>query len=362
MAVDLVGEQSHLVLPLRELVSRPSFQSLAAKAGSGSGAFESKALLESMQATFAPQLITAMGEILTGFLDLSADAAPSPSTTDQTPKLAKAKKPPASPDSLFQAQPYSGERKSDQPSPRLSDSWLPASGLLPRLAAIAAASGVLVMGGLWFTSTKVWWDSTSKLCAVLGLCSNQRGPSANQQALEVAANAEQSLRRAQGLVDYRKATEQLERELLKLDGVNLTPKQDSQRQRLQTTAKQARAILTEEESDLARLNRASQSIDAAQASSGDVRSRELSAARQELEGIPPRSFSAEGANRLRKVSSALERQQIPATEPVAGSALQETPAANNAPSQKSSFLPQSAPAPPQSTARETAPNRDQPLF
>ena len=37
IAADLVGARTELLLPLKDLVSRPGFQQLIAKAGSGSG-------------------------------------------------------------------------------------------------------------------------------------------------------------------------------------------------------------------------------------------------------------------------------------------------------------------------------------
>lgn len=77
---DLVGNNGELALPLKDLVSRPGFRSLTRKAGSGSGSLERNALLQSMQATFSLQVIEALVEMLSGFLDLPSGSC-DPHTT-----------------------------------------------------------------------------------------------------------------------------------------------------------------------------------------------------------------------------------------------------------------------------------------
>ena len=364
VAADLAGEQGQLVLPLRELVSRPSFPSLAAKAGSGSGSLERQALLQSMEATFAPALIAALGEILSGFLDLPAGPTPSQNTSQPFQKPATAKFSPGSPSSTSTAHTQRSSANQDpaQPAPPQNNPSHRARSRLPSLVAIAATSALLVagglsVGGLWLSSRGV---SASKLCAAVGLCPDQRGPSASQQDLEGAAKAEQALRRAKGLEDYRQATGTLEQLLLKLANANLTPEQDRQRQQLGTIAKQARMILTEEEADLARLNQASYAINAAQTSSGNERVRELNAAREALKAIPARSFSADGANRLRAQLSALERQQSPPASPEPTTASPQPPT-STPPVQRSITVPQPARVPASSAPTEE-PYRKQPLF
>lgn len=77
IAADLVGERTELLLPLKDLVSRPGFELLMAKAGSGRGVVERRALLADLERTFSPAVITALEELLGGFLDL-------PTTADST--------------------------------------------------------------------------------------------------------------------------------------------------------------------------------------------------------------------------------------------------------------------------------------
>jgi hypothetical protein len=364
VAADLAGEQSQLVLPLRELVNRPSFPSLAGKAGSGSGSLERQAFLQSMEATFSPALIAALGEILSGFLDLPAGPTPSQNSSQPSQKPVTAKFPPGrpTPNYTVHTEISSANQNPAQLSPPQNDSSHPARSRFIRMVAIAATSALLVagglsVGGLWLSSRGV---SASKQCAAVGLCPDQRVPSLSQQFLEGAAKAEQALRRAKGLEDYRQATGTLEQLLLKLASASLTPEQDRQRQHLGTIAKQARTILIEEEADLASLNQASQAIDAAQTSSGNERDRELNDAREALKAIPARSFSADGANRLRAQLSALERQQSTQTNPEPTSTPPEPPT-STPPVQRSITVPQPVRAP-ASGAPTEEPYRNQPLF
>jgi hypothetical protein len=145
-----------------------------------------------------------------------------------------------------------------------------------------------------------------------------------------------------------------------LANASLTPEQDRQRQQLGTIAKQARTILIEEEADLARLNQASYAINAAQTSSANDRDRELNAAREALKAIPARSFSADGANRLRAQLSALERQQSPPASPEPTTASPQPPT-STPPIQRSITVPQPARVPASSAPTEE-PYRNQPLF
>lgn len=69
LTTDLAAGQSQLVLPLRELVSLPGFAALLAKAGSGGGAVESQALLQTLAEIFLEPLIAALAEVLAGFLE-----------------------------------------------------------------------------------------------------------------------------------------------------------------------------------------------------------------------------------------------------------------------------------------------------
>ena len=343
VAADLAADQAELVLPLRDLVIRPGFAAVAAKAGSGGGVLERQALLQAMEATFAPAVIAALSEILAGCLDL-------PSVASSAGPAAGAES--TSGDQPAQPQPQPSPEPAPTPSP-----VPPARGTAgcagPALIAIAVAGGLVVAGVV------VAVVSTPQLCAAVRLCPQAGRSSASQQALDAAAAAEQALRRAQGLTDYRQATEQLERELLRLSGDALSAEQQRQRQQLQTTANQARSILQAEEADLKRLEQAQQALATARAAGGEERNRQIAAARQVLAQIPPRSFSAAQANGLLEQLAELERSAAAPAEPAPDT---PTPApADPVPPASPRWSPpatQRAPSP----APAELPNRDQPLF
>ena len=359
LAADLAAGDADLVLPLKDLVTRPAFRSLTSKAGSGGGSLERHALLLSMQTRYAPQVLDALGEVLSGFLDLpkgsdvpstapeSREAerhGPHASATSQDPRQHEGQTSPPEPHA---------ERQVKSASPRTR---------LPVLTALATATAVCTAFGVVLLSNP-------QLCRALGVCAGQSVPTATERALQAAEAAAQDLRRAKGLADYRQATEQLERELLKLSGDSLTSKQQQERQSLEITAKQARSILGEEEADRMRLDRASQALDAAEALAGQDRLAPLESARQSLGEVPPRSFSAAEAGRLRERLLELESAASPGPtavpEPVAPAS--PSPSANRAqaaqPAPRSVDTPQRVPRRQTPTGAGTAaPYRDEPLF
>ena len=75
VVADLAGSDTELVLPLKALVSKPGFCSLAALAGSGTGEIYRNALLMEMKATFTPQVLDALSELIDGLLDLKLNTS-----------------------------------------------------------------------------------------------------------------------------------------------------------------------------------------------------------------------------------------------------------------------------------------------
>jgi len=359
LAADLAAGDADLVLPLKDLVTRPAFRSLTSKAGSGGGSLERHALLLSMQTRYAPQVLDALGEVLSGFLDLP-NGSDVPSTAPES-REAERHGPHASATSQ---DPRQHEGQTSPPEPHAERQVKSASPRtrLPVLTALATATAVCTAFGAVLLSNP-------QLCRALGVCAGQSVPTATERALQAAEAAAQDLRRAKGLADYRQATEQLERELLKLSGDSLTSKQQQERQSLEITAKQARSILGEEEADRMRLDRASQALDAAEALAGQDRLAPLESARQSLGEVPPRSFSAAEAGRLRERLLELESAASPGPtavpEPVAPAS--PSPSANRAqaaqPAPRSVDTPQRVPRRQTPTGAGTAaPYRDEPLF
>lgn len=76
MIADLAADHPELQLPMRDLVSRPAFQLLIAKANSGGGMLQRDALINEVRPLFSAPVLEALSELLNGFLNL-------PSSTNQ---------------------------------------------------------------------------------------------------------------------------------------------------------------------------------------------------------------------------------------------------------------------------------------
>ena len=76
MIADLAADHPELLLPMRDLVSRPAFQALIAKADSGGGMLQRDALINEVRPLFSAPVLEALSELLNGFLNL-------PSSTNQ---------------------------------------------------------------------------------------------------------------------------------------------------------------------------------------------------------------------------------------------------------------------------------------
>lgn len=280
MAADLLGSHTELLLPLRDLINRPAFVAVAAKAGSGSGALQRDALLQELSSTFAPGLMEALAEVLNGFLDLPAGGA------------APRRPEPIAPRAV--AGPPRRQQAPQAPAPR-------GGGLLLGAALTAA----LATGALLLLRQPPW-------CAALNICANPppaTTPAASQARLDAAGEAELALRRASTLDAYRSALTELEQSLLGLVGAVLSPEQGRELEQLRAAAQEGRRILAGEEADQERLLRATTLLNSAAGSTAAAdRAEQLSQARQELEAIPPRSFAAAEAGRLRATLDQLEQQ------------------------------------------------------
>ena len=334
LVADLAASHAELTVPLKELVSRPGFQALVPRAGSASGALQRDALLQELSSTFASPVVAALAELLNGFLDLPAEAAEQtpPSTTVEPPAPAASAPAPQPP-----------------PTRPLRSRWLV---LLSVITALLGAGAVAML-------------QHPSVCRPLGLCgTSEPEPSpeppavstASEQALSAARRAEQALRRATTLGAYQAALSQLEQELLKLSGDPLTSEQQGRREQLQQAATEARQVLAGEERDQQRLQRATEALTAARQGSGEEQAAQIRSAQQELDAIPPRSFSFSEASRLREELEVLIRQPTtppePQQQPVApGGALPESPASRRSPV-----------APPPPSQSNSAPYRSEPLF
>lgn len=337
MIADLAADHPELLLPMRDLVSRPAFQLLIAKADSGGGMLQRDALINEVRPLFSGQVLDALLELLNGFLNL-----PSASNQDQNP--------PANED-------WTGDRptKSPRPSTYSSTRAHPqdlAGGTAADPPAAGRSQGMLWILALAVAGLVAGAGATLRspaFCGYVGLCADSKGLENPDQILVAARQAEQSLRRASSLTDYKAALEQLDDQLLRLRNEPLSRAQKQQREELSASSRQAQTVLIAEQAEQQRIEKAAAALQAAQQQGGADSRAQLVVASQELAAIPPRSFAATEASRLRKQLDQLEQASRAAeTQPV------RSPV-------KARSMPNS-PERPQDASPETAPYREQPLF
>ena len=153
IAADLVGDKTELLLPMKDLLSRPGFQLLVAKAGSGRGVVERQALLADLERTFSPAVITALEELLGGFLDLPMTSGSSPSEVRTEPRSAP------------RAQERANQKQREQTSPPPATAPVPARQTPSKKAGnpVALALGVSVLPQRW---RWLAWQSYATRCFV----------------------------------------------------------------------------------------------------------------------------------------------------------------------------------------------------
>ena len=354
IAADLVGARTELLLPLKDLVSRPGFQQLIAKAGSGSGGVELRALLADLEMTFTPALINALEEVLNGFLDLpTADgstttqrfAETTPLLGLQTPVMAQQTQPSAPSSHQPSAPPPQpiGPKIARGRAPKHSSTRgiNPVAMALGICIAIASAvvAGVAMMNSPW-------------LCTPLGLCLGDGESATAEQTLELARDSAADLERAFSLERFRSAATELERALQSLDFIktSLTPEQQQQMDMLSSISRRAQATVLREETDQKRLKQAEMAFDAGRQRDGAERGDLIQVATEALESISAGGFAAAEANRLQKEIDLfqIEQSRVPEqrTEPDPPTArfgsefgLDERSAAQNEPPEQKPLIP-----------------------
>lgn len=293
LASDFAAGHDDLVLPLKDLLLKPAFRQLIPKAGSGKGALERQALLQSMQSTFAPAVIDALADVLSGFLDLPKD-----STSDAAIPSANFESIPNTQTSSVrqekQRQPTSQTTNSPSTS---SKSSAPAKRTSGRTLAIALLGvGTCVLGLGLIAATPV-----TPLCQPLKICLGQQKTGNDiSSTLESGSLAQKSLEQATDLETYQSAATQLDAALSKLNTLELSPDQHLIQQKLQDVATRARDAIAQEKLDQERLLRAQQAIESARNLSGEGREAQLDAARRDLEPIASSGFAASRARELRQ--------------------------------------------------------------
>jgi len=297
IAADLVEDQTDLLLPLKDLVSRPGFQLLVGKAGSGSGMVERRALLADLERTFSPLVITALEELLGGFLDLPMSSGSAPSEMRTEPRSVPGEK----------------ERANQRQRGRTAPPQDTLAEVNPRIPTRVGGSVALALGMCVATATLLLSGlaviRNPLICSMLGICTNSGSSTAVQHTFDAARRAVTDLENATSLESYRSAAKTLENELHRLPSENLTSEQRQQEQKLAAISRKANAAVLRDETDLEHLEQARLAVDAARSLQGNEQQVQLAAAEQALYSIYPGGFAALEATRLRGEIGTLKRQQ-----------------------------------------------------
>lgn len=298
IAADLVGDRTELLLPLKELVIRPGFELLVSKAGSGHGVVERRALLADLERTFSPAVITALEELLGGFLDLPAASAATVSEVRSEPSSTPKADRPAT-----QEQQRAGPSRTAEPAARPQTPTRTSNPVALALWVCLATATVVAAGTAAIR--------TPLVCSALGLCQSTGPSTAVQQTLDAARRAVADLESATSLTSYRNAVAELERELQRLLSETLTPEQRQQQEELADINRKAQAAVLQDEEDQEQLQRAAAALSAARQLKGAEQQVQLATAEQALRSIGTGGFGAAEAIRLRAEVAAIQAEQQP---------------------------------------------------
>ncbi len=369
VVADLVGDQTELLLPLKDLVSRPGFRALATKAGSGSGQLESDALLHQVKTIFSEKILEGLEELLGGFLDLPAGKNAEklwPNQKDENPRSSSHKaSSKTSNEYKSSAAPVAKPKDStQQKEPEIiNNSARHKAPLLQLSGWQALAMGVMAAGAL--TSMSLVTLRTPALCKPLGLCMLGNDLQETEAALGSAIKAEQELREATTLDQYRQGVENLKNEIKKINMSLLNENQVTKAEKLRNTADKAENNLIEEQKDIDKLERAETALEQARGLTGIEAAQQLQLARSELNSIPSSSFSAAKAGRLVEELKGMEAATSPTPDAGGQSATttaEELPSTPPSPRVQPQRSATSAPRPRQQAPDNSAPWRDEPLF
>lgn len=282
LIADLCGERDDLVIPLKDVVSRRSFESFLHPGDPQVvSAVQRDVLLSELQQIYSPVVIERIAAVLNGFLDL----VPTPHAPSAAVSSVRADAP--------QPEPSVGSRgKSAEaampsrvgpPSPPKPQFWLL---LLP-------VTGVLVAVLALFS------NHSFQFCQLTGTCLTPPSASRGELALAAALAAAEKLKSSYGLGEHKKALNDLESELKRIPYQALNSDQQQQVDALADTARQGRRRLAEEKGYQQALRSAESSLDHAQAVTAVEHDEALEIARISLAGIPSDSFSAVEAAALK---------------------------------------------------------------
>ena len=364
LVADLFAGRDDLLIPLKDLVSRPSFAALLAPGGGRPAAIQRDALLAELQALYAPAVVARLAEVLNGVLGLGA-AAPAPVQPPSPSAPAPTAPPPTVPTTVPVApRPTPSAATIPARRPRPPRPEPPAEPIAAGAAPASRSPGCLVLaliagGTLILTLQLMLSLRGADICRLTGFCPPALAPGGDGSRLRPALAAAEALQAAGSLGAFERALQELELALGRLRGEALSPEDQQQLAVLDTLAAQGRQRLQVEQLDGERLRRAEAALtQAEQAPEGQPeRAEGIREAAADLEAISPGSFVAPQAEslrlRLQRLTPAAPAPELPAagTEP----ATPSEPSQPTAPP-----LPEAPPAPSPERPSEPAGEAEQP--
>jgi hypothetical protein len=282
LVADLCGELDDLVIPLKDVVSRRSFESFLHLGDPQIGAaVQRDALLSELQKIYSPVVIERIAAVLNGFLDLVPTyQTPSAAASSSQPDYPQPEPSMGSRDKAGEAAMHPRDGRPSSPNPQFWLLLLPITGVLVAVLALFSVRNF-------------------QFCQLTGSCpagpSTLRGPG----TLAAALAAAERLKTSSSLNEYQRALNDLESELKRIADQSWVSDQRQQVDSLADMAKQGRKRLADEKGYLEVLRSAESSLDKAQRETGVEHEEAIESARQSLAEIPSNSFAAVEAAALK---------------------------------------------------------------
>lgn len=369
---DLLGADVSLLLPLRDLVGRPGFQSLAPwRLGHGSRQAKRDALLQSLGETYNPQVLARLAFFLDGYLESQAPSAVSIAGSTQPQPLLQPPTPSVSslrPDSTVPMTVVADPQDLAAPPPGVPFALPVASAStsamstrrspgrrMPLLVASVVAMVALAGGAALRANV---------LCASFGLCSATSIAAANA-ALDKAQEAAVALGNAEDLAAYEKSLDELDRHLSTIDtDALLGSKGQETRKQLEEKARKGRDRLKQEKSLQLTVRQVKADLESTEAMPQEVAAERRTALLRRLESVPSGSFVSSQAVALREELDPPRLQPVTVpTSPEPTLPLDSAPLTPQAPASAPRYVPPRSSSPPSATGGgSSAPDRDVPLW
>lgn len=282
LVADLFVGFDDLLVPLKDLVSRPGFEALLEQ---GKGITERSriqrdVLLRDLQQIYAPVVLTQVAEVLNGMLGLASDAFSSAVGDEVTPLEAM-----QAPGADFPA------------AGRSPWQWLVA------LLAVGGLGALVALAAL----------RMPPLCRLSGLCGADAAPPHAGSRLQAALAAAQALQASEGLAASEQALSRLEQELVRLRPVQLDPVEQQQLVLLQGLADHGRQRIAALKAEALRLRLKQQKEEVTDQAIPDQPppERQTSPGGAALQPNPP---SMPAPRRVQPVTQAPEMREPPSTQ------------------------------------------------